>query len=146
MRAEEIGRDPETPWNERLAAVKWCTTIAVLEADLRQTKARNAALETKAEDDAKKFAEVASIIQYAMSVIHGASDADSGRSESRAAASALPGDDEETEATTAFKIHIREEMPYPFPSQRLMGSDSVEVYEASTVSSEDEDEPKGTAN
>ncbi|KAG5757388.1 hypothetical protein H9Q70_000038 [Fusarium xylarioides] len=60
--------------------------IEALEAELRETKARYAALETKARDDAKKLADIASIVGNGMPSSYGGSDVDSGRFESPAVA------------------------------------------------------------
>ncbi|KAG5752320.1 hypothetical protein H9Q70_005024 [Fusarium xylarioides] len=74
--------------------------IEELEAELRETKARHAALETKAKHDAKKLADISCTIQSGMPGNHGDSDADTRRFESLAVATALLDNNEEFEATT----------------------------------------------
>ncbi|KAF5643747.1 uncharacterized protein FTJAE_3045 [Fusarium tjaetaba] len=127
--------------------------IEELEAELREMKARYAALETKARGDAKKLADIASIIQNGLPGNCGASDADTGRLESSAVASAHLDDDGESEATTFPIVQMPdgyEEVASKTISARLMDIDSDEIWEASTTSGagtdDNEDEPKGTAN
>ncbi|KAF5663335.1 hypothetical protein FDENT_13163 [Fusarium denticulatum] len=60
--------------------------IEELEAELRETKARYAALEIKAKDDAKKLADIASNVESGMPGSYGASGVDSGCFESPAVA------------------------------------------------------------
>ncbi|KAF5538301.1 hypothetical protein FPHYL_12545 [Fusarium phyllophilum] len=55
--------------------------IEELEGELRETKARYAALEIKAKDDAKKLADIASVVGNGMPGSYGANNSDSGRFE-----------------------------------------------------------------
>ncbi|KAF5600418.1 hypothetical protein FPANT_2433 [Fusarium pseudoanthophilum] len=67
--------------------------IEELEAELRETKARYAALEIKAKDDANKIADIASIVGNGMPGSFSASGVDSGRFESPVAAAEKPEPD-----------------------------------------------------